>query len=79
MNPLTGKELDWAEPSKHPSMPVLGRSVINKICCIILVYKYYLQICYKQVRHLVIQVCDKQVLHLVRRRRHGQGMHRQIS
>ena len=30
MNPLTGKELDWAEPSKHPSMPMLGRSVINK-------------------------------------------------
>jgi hypothetical protein len=30
VNPLTGKDLDWADPSKHPSVPALGRAVINK-------------------------------------------------
>ena len=30
INPLTGKDLDWADPSKHPSVPALGRAVINK-------------------------------------------------
>ena len=30
VNPLTGKDLDWADPSKHPSVPALGKAVINK-------------------------------------------------
>jgi len=30
VNPLTGKDLDWADPSKHPSDPALGKAVINK-------------------------------------------------
>jgi len=30
VNPLTGKELDWADPSKHPSTPAFNKAVINK-------------------------------------------------
>jgi len=30
VNPLTGKALDWADPSKHPSTPAFNKAVINK-------------------------------------------------
>lgn len=48
INPLTGKDLDWADPSKHPSVPALGRAVINKC---------FTEVCTRESDYLLTRSC----------------------